>query len=313
MTVAGEHHHNHSHQHEHIHSGHQHHSPNSFNLSFAIAVALNLIFVIAEIIYALMANSMTLLADAAHNFGDVFGLLLAWGANWLLSFPARKRYSYGYKRITILASLANALILVATSALIAFEAIYKIFHLSPVNEEIVMIVAAIGIVINGGTSLLFMRGIHEDLNIKGAFLHLAADALIAAGVVLTGALIWYTQKLWLDPAISLLLVFIVLWGAWKLLRDSVRLLLDAIPHYIDHSGISEYLSQLPGVTAIHDLHIWGMSTREIALTAHLIMPELRLSDADYERINTHLKQKFRVDHVTLQIETGSTAFPCEGC
>jgi cobalt-zinc-cadmium efflux system protein len=304
--------------HTHIHlepttgQGHSH-SPHSFNVAFALAIGLNLIFVIAEIIYALSANSMTLLADAVHNFGDVFGLLLAWGANWLLSFPARKRYSYGYKRITILASLANALILVATSAMIVFESVYKLFHLSPIHEQTVIIVALVGIFVNGGTSLLFMRGIHDDLNIKGAFIHLAADALLAAGVVVTGLLIWYTGELWLDPAVSLVLVFIILWNTWKLLRDSVSLLLDAMPHYIDHSGIKAYLSELRGVTAIHDLHIWGLSTREIALTAHLVMPELRLTDADFEKINAHLKEKFRIDHATLQVETGTTEFPCEGC
>lgn len=297
--------HNHDHHHE--------QTPHSFNYAFAVAVALNFSFVIVEIIYALSANSMTLLADAVHNFGDVFGLLLAWGANWLLTFPARKRYSYGYKRITILASLANALILVATSALIAFEAVYKLLHLTPVNEIVIMVVALAGIIVNGGTSLLFMRGIHEDLNIKGAFIHLAADALIAAGVVLAGALIWYTEQFWLDPAVSLLIVFIVLWNTWKLLRDSVSLLLDAIPHYIDHAGVKEYLSQLNGVTALHDLHIWGLSTREIALTAHLVMPEVRLSDAEFEKINAVLKKRFRIDHATLQVETGTVEFPCEGC
>ncbi|HSW71454.1 MAG TPA: cation diffusion facilitator family transporter [Gammaproteobacteria bacterium] len=285
----------------------------SFNVAFAIAVILNFSFVVIEVFYAHTANSMALLADAVHNFGDVFGLLLAWGANWLLRFPARKRYSYGYKRITILASLANALILVATSALIAYEAIYKLLHLTPVNEFIILVVALIGIFINGGTSLLFMRGIHEDLNIKGAFVHLAADALISAGVVFASALIWYTGQYWLDPAFSLIIVFIVLWSTWTLLRDSVVLLLDAIPHYIDHAGIKDYLSHLPGVEAIHDLHIWGLSTREIALTAHLIMPGKKLSDADFVQINTDLKKKFRIDHATLQIEAGSLEFPCEGC
>ncbi len=299
--------HHHSHGHDHSHA------PSSFNFAFALAVLLNFSFVVAETIYALSANSMTLLADAAHNFGDVFGLVLAWGANWLLSFPARKRYSYGYKRITILASLANALILVATSALIAFESAYKLFHLSPINEHIVIVVAFIGILVNGGTSLLFMRGIHHDLNIKGAFVHLAADALISAGVVIAGFLILFTNMAWIDPVVSLLIVFIVLINTWQLLRDSVRLLLDATPHYIDQTGIKEYLLGLTGVTAIHDLHIWGLSTREIALTAHLIMPTSRLSDSDYEQINTHLKEKFRVDHATLQIETGSMEFQCEGC
>jgi cobalt-zinc-cadmium efflux system protein len=293
--------------------GHGHHAPHSFNSAFALAVSLNFVFVIAEIFYALSANSMTLLADSVHNFGDVFGLALAWGANWLLSFPARKRYSYGYKRITILASLINALILVATSALIAFEAIYKLFHLAPINEKTVMTVAFIGIFINGGTSLLFMRGIHDDLNIKSAFTHLAADALISAGVVAAGFLIFFTNQMWIDPAVSLIIVFIVLWNTWHLLRDSISLLLDAIPHYIDHAGIKAYLLSLSGVTAIHDLHIWGLSTREIALTVHLVIPNAKLDDINYENINAHLKEKFKVDHATFQIETGHVDFHCEGC
>lgn len=299
----------HTHSHEHNH----HHIPLSFNSAFALAVGLNFIFVIIETFYALSANSMTLLADSVHNFGDVFGLLLAWGANWLLTFPARKRYSYGYKRITILASLANALILVATSALIAFESIYKLFHLSPVNDKAVMIVAFIGILINGGTSLLFMRGIHNDLNIKSAFVHLTTDALISAGVVISGFLIFLSHQMWIDPLVSLIIVLIVLWSTWYLLRDSVSLLLDAIPHYIDHTGIKEYLLSLTGVTAIHDFHVWGLSTREIALTVHLVMPNTKLDDINYENINIHLKEKFKVDHATFQIETGHINFHCAGC
>lgn len=294
--------------------GHSHHhSPGSFNGAFALAVVLNFSFVIIEIIYALSANSMTLLADAVHNFGDVFGLTLAWGANWLLSFPARKRYSYGFKRLSILASLANALILVATSSLIAFEAIHKLFNLSTIHEATVISVALIGIAINGGTSLLFMRGAHHDLNIKAAFVHLAADALISVGVVISAIVILYTQLLWLDPAISLIITCIIFYNTWQLLRDSVSLLLDAIPHYIDHAGVKTYLANLTGVTAIHDFHIWGLSTREIALTAHLIMPEAKLTDADFDKINLHLKEKFKIDHATLQIERGTMSFPCERC
>lgn len=300
----------HSH-HDHAHGHHHAHPPQSFNMAFAVAVALNFSFVVIEAIYATSANSMTLLADAVHNFGDVFGLVLAWGANWLLSFPARKRYSYGYKRITILASLANTLILVATSAVIAFEAVNKLFHLTPVNEQIIMIIASIGIVVNGGTSLLFMRGAHEDLNIKSAFVHLAADACISAGVVIAGLLIYFTNQYWLDPVFSLMIIFIIMWNTWRLLRDSISLLLDAVPHYIDHSGIKFYLENISGVSAIHDLHIWGLSTREIALTVHLIMPTEKLSDDDFEKINHHLKEHFRIDHATLQVETGTIS--CEGC
>ena len=302
-------HHDHSHDHSHGHS-HAHHAPQSFNVAFAVAVGLNLSFTIAEVIYALMANSMGLLADAAHNFGDVLGLVLAWGANWMMTLPARKRFSYGFKRTSILAALTNALILVATSAVITFESIYKLLTPSMVDEKIVIVVAFIGIFINGGTALLFMRGAHEDLNIKGAFLHLLGDALIAIGVVIAGVVILYTGWMWLDPLVGLLIVLIILIGTWGLLRDSVRLILDAIPRHIDVHGIEEFLQNTPGVVAVHDLHIWGLSTKEAALTAHLVMPEKQLTDEDHEKINVILKQKFRIDHVTIQVEKGSPEHPC---
>jgi len=296
--------------HPHNHTHHHHHEPQSFNYAFAIAVVMNLGFTLFEIVYAFLANSMGLLADAVHNFGDVFGLLLAWGANWLLTLPARKRYSYGFKRTTILASLANAIILTTTSALIAYEALQKLFAMKIVNEHIVIIVALLGIAINGGTALLFRRGAHDDLNIQGAFLHLMGDALIAIGVVFSGLLILLTKHYWIDPLVGLLIVGIILWGTWGLLRDSVRLILDAVPRHIDYQGVEFYLKQLPHVEAVHDLHIWGLSTKEIALTAHLIMPKIPLSDADYRNINKILKEKFRIDHVTLQVETGSDEHPC---
>lgn len=301
--------HDHGHVHGHGHA-HAHHLPQSFNFAFAISVLLNLTFTGFQVIYAFIANSMSLLADAAHNFGDVFGLVLAWGASWLLTLPARKRYSYGFKRTTILAALSNALILVATSALISFESFYKLLHLSHVNGHIVIVVALIGIFINGGTALLFMKGAHDDLNIKGAFLHLMGDALISIGVVFAGIIILYTNWVWVDPAVGLLIVVIILWGTWGLLRDSVRLILDAIPHYIDKHTVEDYLQKIPGVSAVHDLHIWGLSTKEIALTVHLIMPDTILSDSDYEKINTHLKNKFRINHATIQVEKGSAEFPC---
>jgi cobalt-zinc-cadmium efflux system protein len=301
-------HHDHPHSHNHSH-GH-HHVPQSFNFAFIIAVSLNLAFTLFQVVFAFLAHSTSLLADAAHNFGDVFGLVLAWGASWLLTLPARKRYSYGFKRTTILAALTNALILVATSALISYEAIYKLFHLTQVNGQLVIIVAAIGIVINGGTAMLFMRGANEDLNIKGAFLHLMGDALISIGVVVAGALILWTGYVWIDPLVGLLIVIIILIGTWGLLRDSVSLILDAIPRNVDQEGITQFLANLPGVKAVHDLHIWGLSTKEIALTAHLVVPESVLSDAEYENINTTLKQQFRIDHVTIQVERGSKEHPC---
>lgn len=301
---------NHDHGHSHGH-GHAHSPPQSFNAAFAIAVILNLAYTLFQAAYALKAGSMSLLADAAHNFGDVFGLVLAWGANWLLTLPARKRYSYGFKRTTIIAALINALILVATSSLISYESIYKLLHITEVNGHIVIIVALIGIVINGSTALLFMRGAHDDLNIKGAFLHLIGDALISIGVVIAAILVLYTHQMWIDPLMGLFIVLMILWGTWGLLRDSIRLLLDATPHYIDPHRVEEYLQKIPGVQAVHDLHIWGLSTKEVALTVHLIMPEQKLSDEDYDNINVVLKEKFRIDHATIQVETGSKEFPCE--
>lgn len=300
-------HHDHSHSH---HEGHSHQPPRSFTFAFGLSVALNLAFTIFQVSYALLANSMSLLADAAHNFGDVFGLVLAWGANWLLTRPARKRYSYGYKRTTILAALANALLLVSTSVLIAYESIHKLLHVSTVDETIVMVVASIGILVNGGTALLFMRGAHDDLNIKGAFMHLLADALLSIGVVISAVIIYFTGWQWIDPLAGLIIVIVILWGTWGLLRDSVRLILDAVPHYIDQQKVGEYLQRLPGVAAVHDLHIWGLSTKEIALTAHLVMPEKTLTDADYVKINTDLKEQFRINHVTIQVESGSRDYPC---
>lgn len=308
-------HHDHNHDH-HAHSrghSHAHHAPQSFNLAFALAVSLNLGFTLLEVFYSYLANSMGLLADAAHNFGDVFGLVLAWGANWLLTLPARKRYSYGYKRTTIIAAVANALILVASSAIIAYEAVHKLFNVSHVNGSIVIFIALIGIAINGGTALLFMRGAHEDLNIKSAFMHLLSDALIAMGVVIAGIAIYYTHLMWIDPVIGLLIVISILWGTWGLLRDSVSLILDAIPHYIDHHGVKEYLEHLPSVIAVHDLHIWGLSTKEIALTAHLVMSGDNPANVDYKTINHVLKDKFKINHVTIQIEMENSDFLCIRC
>jgi len=293
-----------SHHHSHDHA------PTSFNRAFFIAITLNLGFTICQVVYAFLAGSMSLMADAVHNFGDVFGLVLAWGASLLLLRPAHKRYSYGFKKTTVLAALTNALILVATSALIIYQSIYKLVNLGHVNEVIVIIVAFIGIFINGGTALLFMKGAHDDLNIKSAFLHLLADALISIGVVVSAVIIYFTHWMWLDPVIGLFIVCVILLGTWGLLRDSVRLILDAVPHHIDYHGIQTYFLGLPGVKSLHDLHIWGLSTKEVALTAHLIMPDAKLSDADYKKINETLKSQFRIDHATLQVESGCEDHPC---
>lgn len=292
------------------HHHHHHPDPKQFNLPFALAVGLNLAFTAIEAFYAIMANSMSLLADAGHNLGDVVGLLLAWGANWLLTKPASERYSYGYRRTTILASIINALLLVATSAIIAYESIIKLFQPEPVSELIVIFVAFIGIMINGGTALLFFKGSQHDLNIKGAFLHLAADALISIGVVITAVVIYYTDWEILDPMIGLGIVLVILLGTWGLLRDSVILLLDAVPHGIQRNEVKAFFKAIPGVTDVHDLHIWGLSTKEIALTVHLIMPDNQLNDKDFSDIQAHLQQTFNIGHTTIQVERGNPNHPC---
>src|SRR3989338_1371903 len=222
----------HTHAHSHAHGEHHHGShptpPRSLYAAFAIAVVITLCYVVAEVFYGLYAHSMSLLADAAHNLGDVLGLILSWIANWLLSLPARKRYSYGFKRTTIIAALANAFILVATSALIAYESIQKLIHMQTVDERTVIIIGLIGIVVNFGCSMLFMSGAKSDLNIRSAFWHLLADALILVGVVVSALIIGYTGWVWIDPVVGLLIVLIVLWGTWGLLRDSLHLIMDAI-------------------------------------------------------------------------------------
>jgi len=287
-----------------------HHAPSEFNFAFGLAVGLNFAFTIIEAFYAFHSNSMSLLADAGHNLGDVLGLAFAWGANWLLTRKPSERYSYGYKRTTIIAALINALLLVLASGMIAYESFNRLMHPEVINEIVVIIVAVIGIFINGGTAMLFNKGRNVDLNIKAAFLHLLVDASISLGVVLTVTIIYFKKWYWIDPAVGILIVIGILYSSWGLLRDSVNLILDAVPHHIDQTSVKEYLKSLAGVTEIHDLHIWGLSTREIALTVHLTMPEQVLTDEDYIQINKTLRDKFNINHVTVQVEKGHTDDPC---
>lgn len=303
--------HDHKDGHHHGHDHHHHHeAPETFNLAFGLAIGLNFAFTLIEAIYAIAANSMSLLADAGHNLGDVLGLLFAWGASYLVTKGVTKKFSYGYKRTTILAALANSLILVAASAIIAYESIYKLFHPVQVSEMIIIIVALIGIFINGGTALLFMRKRNDDLNIKGAFLHLAYDAVISLGVVITGVIILFTHYLWLDPIVGILIVVMILWGTWGLLRDSTHLMLDAVPQNIDIEEVQQYLETITGVTAVHDLHIWGLSTKDIALTCHLIIPEGSFTEKDFRKINHELEHRFKISHSTIQIEKGNGEINC---
>lgn len=296
-----------AHNHEHHH---HHHLPHQLNILFAIAVSLNLGFTALEVVYATMANSMSLLADAGHNLGDVVGLAMAGMANWLLTRPSSDRYSYGFKRTSILAALFNALILVGTSVLIAYESINKLLHPQEVQEYIVIIIAFIGIFINGGTALLFIKGSDEDLNVKGAFLHLAADALISVGVVVAGIVILFSHWHWVDPVVGLVIVALILISSWSLLRDSVNLILDAVPTNIDHKAVEQFLLNIPGVEGIHDLHIWGLSTKEVALTVHLIVPDVVFEDSQLNTISTTLRHDFSINHATIQVEKSHEDYPC---
>lgn len=305
----GQHPHSHSHSHSHSHTDSHHAYQQN---AFLLAAGVNFIFVIAEIIYAFAANSMSLFADAGHNFADVIGLVFSFAANWLLNKPASKRYSYGYKKTTVLAALFNALILILSTGMIIYESFTRLIHpVTLINEKIMILIALLGILINGGMALLFIKHSAEDLNIKSAFLHLAADALISSGVVVTGLVILWTGFVWLDAAAGLIIAFIILFGTWGLMRDSLNLMLDAVPRHIDQEGVKKYLQSLSGVEAVHDIHIWGLSTRETALTAHLIMPQKPfMADREFVEINQDLKEKFKIHHATLQIECGDSEHPC---
>ncbi len=260
--------------------GHGHgHAPANFGTAFAVGIALNLAFVLIEGGYGIVSNSMALLADAGHNLSDVLGLLVAWVASVLVKRPPSKQYTYGLRGSSILAALFNAIFLLMALGAIAWEAIQRLAAPEPVAGKTVMIVAVIGIVVNGLTAWLFASGAKNDINIRGAFLHMAADATVSVGVVMAGLVILYTGWLWLDPLVSLIIVAVIVWGTWSLLRDSVAMSLSAVPPGIDAPAVQKYLQSVDGVSALHDLHIWPMSTTEVALTVHLVMPKGHPGDA----------------------------------
>ncbi|WP_166264123.1 cation diffusion facilitator family transporter [Marinobacter caseinilyticus] len=267
-----------------------------------MAVVLNLGFVIIEATYGVLAGSMALLADAGHNLSDVTGLLLAWGASWLAKRQGTSRATYGLQKTTILAALFNAVILMAAVGGIAWESIRRFGDPSEVTGLTVIVVAGIGVLINGATMLLFMAGRKGDLNIRGAFLHMAADAGISLGVVIAGVVILFTGLQWIDPAISLVIAIIIFIGTWQLLKDSVNLAVDAVPRGIDTAAVSACLNQLPGVEAVHHLHIWALSTTENALTVHLVKPDPDHDDAVIRQASDTLAHDFNIGHVTIQWE-----------
>ncbi|HEV8377686.1 MAG TPA: cation diffusion facilitator family transporter [Tepidisphaeraceae bacterium] len=290
---------------------HHHHEPANYNRAFGIGIALNLGFVLIEAIFGFRAHSLALLADAGHNLSDVLGLLLAWGAIVLSRRPPTKRRTYGLRRSSILAALANAIFLLIAVGGIGWEAIQRFKAPAHVSAGTVIWVAVAGIIINSVTAILFMSGRKRDMNIEGAFLHMAADAAVSLGVVIAGVVISYTGWYWIDPVVSLIIVAVITIGTWSLLRRSVDLAMDAVPEGIDPVAVRDYLAGLPGVKAIHDLHIWGMSTTEAALTAHLVRPDAKDDDEFLTTIARELHDRFGLEHVTIQVERGSDGNSCK--
>lgn len=291
------------------HEHHHHHSEDSHGVAFIIAILLNISFVGIEFSYGVIANSTALIADAGHNLSDVLGLILAYSAALLGRKRPSKRYTYGFRSSSILAALSNAMLLFIACGAIAWEAVQRFNQPPEVASLTISTIAGIGIVVNGISALLFHKGSHHDLNIRGAFLHMAADAAVSLAVVISGIAMYYTQLYWLDPAVTLLIVLVILVGTWSLLTQSIRLILSAVPDNIDSVAIENYLKSLDGVTDCHDLHIWGLSTTENALTAHLVMPNGHNDDFLDNIVHT-LKHQFSIHHSTLQIEHGNTQHTC---
>jgi cobalt-zinc-cadmium efflux system protein len=297
--------HHHSHGHDHGHH-HHHPTPDGNGRAFGIAIALNTAFVAIEFVYGFIANSTALMADAGHNLSDVLGLGLAWGAALLTRSAPSRRFTYGLRGTSILAALANALLLMVACGAIAWEAVHRVANPEPVAGTTVSIVALIGVLINGFSAWLFVAGSKDDINVRGAYQHMAADAVLSLGVVISGVVIIYTGWTWLDPAVSLVLVVVIVAGTWSLLKESIQMVLAGVPDSVDATGVTAFLAAQPGVTEVHDVHIWAMSTTETALTAHLVMPAGYPGDAAIDDIVGHLREDFSIHHCTLQVEQGTT-------
>jgi cobalt-zinc-cadmium efflux system protein len=289
---------------------HHHHAPPDYSRAFAAGVALNLAFVVVEAVFGILSNSLALLTDAGHNLSDVLGLLLAWGAAALAAKRPSTRRTYGYSRATIIASLFSGLLLMGAVGAIGWEAFNRLLEPAAPAGGTIMIVAAIGVVINTATALLFLSGKDSDLNIRGAFLHMAADAAVSLGVVASGALILFFGFGWIDPLISLVIAAVIFLSTWGLLRDSLNLAVDAVPRNVDPEAVRTYLTGLPGVRAIHDLHIWPMSTTDTALTAHMVMDVFPANDQFLEQIAAVLQERFAIKHPTIQLERHDSDVVC---
>lgn len=310
--MSGHHHQGHHHGHHHGH-GHRHGPAvpeKGFGQAFALGIAMNLAFVIVEAAFGVLSGSMALVADAGHNLSDVLGLVIAWGATTLAARPASARFTYGFKSSSILAALANAALLLAAIGAIFVETVRRLLEPAPVEGGPVIAVAAVGIVVNTATALLFLRGRKHDINIRGAYLHMAADAAVSAGVVIAGILIALTGATWIDPVTSLIIVAVIAHGTWGLLKSSLRMSLLGVPENVDDQKVRAFLLGLPGVASVHDLHIWPMSTTETALTAHLVMPAGHPGDTFLHDLAHELAHDFAIGHATVQVETASGA-DCE--
>ncbi len=317
---SSDHDHDHGHEDRHAHGaahGHSHghghaHAPANLDRAFAIGIAINLAFVVVEAFYGWKADSLALLADAGHNLGDVLGLVLAWAGAFAGRLAPDERHTYGWKRASILAAFANSLLLLVAIGSLAWAAIGRLATPAPIDAGIVMVVAAIGIAVNGATALLFLRDRHGDLNARGAFLHMAADAAVSAGVVIAAALTLRLGWTWLDPAVTLAIALVILIGTWGLFSDSLHLMFDGVPSSIDLDAVRAELSALPGVTCVNDLHVWATGTTQVALTAHLVTPGGHPDDAFFRDAAARMQKQFAIGHVTLQAATEALMEPCDG-
>ena len=295
------------HNHDHAHSR----GPADFTRALAIGIALNIGFTIAEATFGILSHSLALVSDAGHNLSDVLGLALAWGATRLAAQPATTRHTYGFRRSTILASLTNAVVLLIVVGGLIWEAIGRLREPHAVASGTVIAVAAAGILVNGASALLFLSGRHRDLNAKGAFLHLAADAGVSLGVVIAGVAMRMTGLPWIDPVVALGIAGIIAFGTWGLFRESLNLAMDAVPEQIASNDVDAYLRGLPGVQSVHDLHVWAMSTSETALTAHVVVPDRPIGDEELARIADQLHHRFGIGHATIQVERGDCGAECD--
>lgn len=305
--MSGHHHHDCDHDHHHHH---HHHAPKNYNFTFAFGILLNSIFVIVEGIYGYLSNSLALIADAGHNLSDVAGLLIAWGALWLSAKKPTPHFTFGLRKSSILSALFNAIFLMIAVGIIIWEAIHRIWNPSAIDSKEVIIVAMIGIIINSLTAFLFFKNKEDDLNIKGAYLHMVADAMISFGVVLSAFIISYTSWYWLDPLVSIIISFVIIYGTWSLLKNSMRLSLDAVPASIDPKIIKKYFSDLPGILNVHDLHIWAISSTETALTVHLAIDKSTPLNTMLAKITADLKHLHKIVHPTIQFEILDEHYEC---